>query len=655
MATHDASPYRSRKMDDVKESLFQISRHHGRPLISLLLDISRCLEPPECFLPRFLRHLECLRVDPNDNQSPTLLRVHVNAFKDRDYVALSYPWATAGRNGRYIVQNRNKDRKFASAVRDRVFRRAIQYMRRKDVKKLWIDKHCIPQKTDCNKTACRHRLCKRKKIGLKSMNWVFKLSEHPVALLDRPLRSRRDLRLLNGILKGSFVDDTTGGLRLSMRKSTQQVTDALRVLFKITSGDWWERAWPFQETYLAGIAMILLIQHPRAWEGQKRSYAIFDNIPGELCINAVDFFTQATRLCLAFRYSTPSMTEKERTLIRNILGKTARYTVLLKKSESMALKIIRSVLEKDIHNPWDRLSIAANCCGYPERLDVHKLRQGNCSLSLSMLAMCLLNGQILHNGLASYPPESTTLSGFLGAYFFNQFRPPRIQYSLTFNKGCRFVDVKLTKDGIVTRGHVWTLGKIIETATFGNKLPFIKYPRPNLKLWEQQRLAQLSHNLKKLSSATTLASQLEYFLYKGAVSSKLSWHEKYRLTVAREIARAIREGQTLRLGSSWDTDRGSPRYTAIFIWDNDRPNNLHKAAFAFTALQPKKTGFQGHDAVGTDRHVSLEVEMKIATGQNRGHTPRLYVKSWLLGLWFTECPEREVIFPWPPGLHNVRP
>ncbi|KAL7623278.1 hypothetical protein AAE478_006959 [Parahypoxylon ruwenzoriense] len=445
--------------------------------------------------------------------------------------------------------------------------------------------------------------------------------------------------LLNGILKGTFVDDRTGDLRLSMKKSDQQVKDALRMLGEITSGRWWERAFPFQENYLGGIAMILLISHPRTLKGQKQRHAIFNNIPDELCINAVDFFDQATRFCVAFRDSRPSAPE-EGIMIENILGKAERYRVLLKKSESMALRIIRNILEKDIHDPWDRLSIAANCCGYPDRLDVHELRQRNYSPSLSMLTMCLLNGQILHNGLASRPPASTTISGFLESYIFNEFRPPQTQYSLTFNKRCRFVAVKLTEAGIQTKGRLWKLGRFIETAKFSNRLPFIKNPKSGLKLWEQQRLAQLCSTLRN-SSQTTFASQFEDYLHNGVAGRKLSSLENYRLLMAREIARAIKEGPTLRLGSSWDSDGRSPRETAIFIWDNNRPKDLNKTAFAFTAFQPKKTGFEGYNAVDTDRHVSLEVEKGTATGQSKDYTPELYVKGWLLGLFFTGCPEKE--------------
>jgi hypothetical protein len=43
---------------------------------------------------------------------------------------------------------------------------------------------------------------------------------------------------------------------------------------------------------------------------------------------------------------------------------------------------------------------------------------------------------------------------------------PRIDRSLTFNKSCRFTHVKLNKRDIMTRGYLWKLGRIVQTADF---------------------------------------------------------------------------------------------------------------------------------------------------------------------------------------------
>ncbi|CAM1507982.1 Fc.00g048300.m01.CDS01 [Cosmosporella sp. VM-42] len=142
--------------------------------------------------------------------------------------------------------------------------------------------------------------------------------------------------------------------------------------------------------------MRLLIPHKSFLEEQKRSYGIgtYDKIYGELCINSVAFSYEATRLCLAFQ----PRTKKEIDAIRHILTTAGRYTVLLEEHESMTPTIISAIENREVKKPWDRLTIAANCCQYSIRLDVQKLHQQHHSLSLSILTMCLLNGEILYNG-----------------------------------------------------------------------------------------------------------------------------------------------------------------------------------------------------------------------------------------------------------------
>jgi hypothetical protein len=55
---------------------------------------------------------------------------------------------------------------------------------------------------------------------------------------------------------------------------------------------------------------------------------------------------------------------------------------------------------------WDIPAIAANCCGYVIRLNTKRLEQNGASLSLSILAQCLLNGEVLDNGRSTNPGAS---------------------------------------------------------------------------------------------------------------------------------------------------------------------------------------------------------------------------------------------------------
>ncbi|VTT78230.1 unnamed protein product [Fusarium fujikuroi] len=49
---------------------------------------------------------------------------------------------------------------------------------------------------------------------------------------------------------------------------------------------------------------------------------------------------------------------------------------------------------------------------------------------------------------------------------FEEFYAPEGECDLTFNKGCRFIDIKFTPKGIKTEGHLWKFSRIIDPVTF---------------------------------------------------------------------------------------------------------------------------------------------------------------------------------------------
>ncbi len=82
----------------------------------------------------------------------------------------------------------------------------------------------------------------------------------------------------------------------------------------------------------------------------------------------------------------------------------------------MSPTIFSDISRRGITEPADQLAIAANCCSYSMRLDTEVLKRGNKSLSLSMLALFLLNGEIIDNdcGAVKLPGAlSETTLGFL--------------------------------------------------------------------------------------------------------------------------------------------------------------------------------------------------------------------------------------------------
>ncbi|KAI0544138.1 hypothetical protein F4679DRAFT_58538 [Xylaria curta] len=631
-------------MDDSKKTLGQIALRCQEPIIASLLDIQQYEASQDDFL-EFLTGLECFFVNVKKR---TLYRGWINAFEETDYVALSYTWDPSPyedpSSKAYWIQNRRRTKMFRSPVRNCVFERIANYMQSEGVKLLWIDRHSIPQQT-CDQPTCGHRECRKKKAGLQCMDWVYKQSEHPVALLGRPLASRRELKLLSIILEGKLVNKSTraGQFELSRMGNGQLVTSALRLLYEITSDLWWQRAWTFQENYKGGTDMTLLIPHPLSWKLPRSGREIFGDVPGELCVNSRLFSDQATKLCLAFR-RTGHPTLRKREMIESVLSKAGRYTLLLHKSQTMSPTIISDVETRDVGNVWDRLAIVGNCCSYSVRMDIENLRRTGHSLSLSMLAMYLLNGEILDNGTSKeHAVSNITVSEFLKFQSFNKISSPQEQHSLTFNKGSRFFNVKLKKSGILTSGHLWELGRIIQTAGFRDRLPWVKHPRGYLSLSEQRHLTRLTQELKALPQGTILATHIANYLEEDAIRrAPFQIGENYMGMMMAEVSKAVEAGKTLRLGRL----HGSDECKAIFVWDGDE-----RTRFIFTSSWPKDSDPEGHEANDTDRHVSLEVELKSGTGQ---HQPHLYTKRWVSGIcFFVGCPRMDVVFPWPPALKNI--
>ncbi|KAI0384481.1 hypothetical protein F5Y04DRAFT_248425 [Hypomontagnella monticulosa] len=628
-------------MDDSKDHLLRISVRHRKSIVDLLLTIQEEHEQRADVLPKFLNELECFRISPSESGRVFLWRRWIKVSTEKDYIALSYTWNPSewedDAKGRYFIQKRDRSRFPPSPVRNCILDRITKYMDCTGVKLLWIDRHSIPQQTS------DERQRQRKAAALRSMDLVYKESRHPVALLGRPINLSRDLQLLQQVFTRKFAVGVSRRGGLQSTSGQMWMDDILKLLFEITSDLWWQRAWTFQENYKGGMNMKLLISHPDALETEKRDCGIFGNIPGEICVKSVELFEKATQFCLAFK-DRKQIGPRREEMIEQILAKAGRYRELLDKSRPMDPAIITDTEKRDVKEPWDRLSIVANCCDYPVRLDERCLQRRGCSLSLSMLAMCLLNGLILYNETTRDKSASKMcVSEFLETQCFWRFYSPSEVLSLTFNKGCRFINVELTQAGVRTEGHLWKLGPVIDTARFGD-------------LEEQQCLDQLCRELRsRFPPERELANCIEAYPREDVENNQYVFVEEHMSLMARTVAKAIEQKKKLRLGSLWEPRGRKHPCTAVFVWqDTDTETLPNKPRFVFTSSQPKEIGKGGYYVNDTDRHVSLEVRLK----ENRwnGGVPYLYTKRWILGLcFFAGCPRTKVTFPWPPALKDIKP
>lgn len=652
--------------DDKDQSLHELSLGHGASIISQLVDIgSEQNQQRHTKFRPFVSRLQCLRP-----QGRELRRTSINAFHEQQYVALSYTWEPSEYedpcNGRYRVEGWDVNRLKLSAVRNCVLDRVLSYMRYAKVQFLWIDAECIYQDTCDDVAACTsHRRCTQKRDALQAMDLVYRLSKHPVALLARPLQTEFELDLLTDILSGHLVDGDCN-FRLSRPTTVDKATEALWLLGEITRDIWWSRAWTFQENYHGGDRMRLLIRHDQSLERQKLRvrHGIFGEIPGELCVWSVAFSTEATRLCLALRGAGVELRPDDVRRIDDVLRAATRYTAVLHESSTMTPAVVTDIEARGLSKPWDRLAILANCCQYPVRLDCEALSKQYHSLSLSVLAMCLLNGEILDNNDSSLELVAPlTTSGFLKRKLFGAFSAPEDNpRRLSFNKGCRLTDVKLTVGGILTKGHLWKLSRVIDTSMFQKKLPWINNPSGRLKPNQRRRLLQLVYRLNELKHYP-LAGQMDEYLATDAKSNAKKAYtpftENYLHCMAAEIAAAIKACRKLRLGSIWCPTRRSAPYSAVFVWpDKDEDEDEDEAhpppAFVFTSAWFRDPGSKTYEANDIDRHVSLEVSLEEALDGTG--VPHLRVRRSLLGMCFFDgYPRTKVVFPWPRALQAVKP
>lgn len=527
-----------------------------------------------------------------------------------------------------------------SVVRDVVWRRAAAYMKYRQTSYVWLDSECIKQE-----------LIKERQKAMSEMDRLYNQGSHPVGMLARPVTEEKELHPLAQILQGKLVRKyhEYGDDRMCIRKGmTEQAREAIELLDRITSDRWWTRAWIYQENYHGGKRMFLLMPHATDLERPKAKYAaLFGDLKGELVIKSVDFYEASTVLCSAFKNSSQS--EDHMQAVDRIISRAGRYSKLLEGEDSMTPSIVRDVLKRDVSVHPDRTDIISNCCSYNVRLDRKALEQEKCSVSLAMLVLLLLNGEILH-----YDPHEDisstsrlTLSEFIYEYAFNRFNPPALKYGLTFNKGCRFGEVyRIDDDGVQTQGHLWRLCKT------GITIPgHVSKGRD----WVRKTLRDVQKHIREydwvedkdcideLSDKDQLALRLEGFLKTSSQTDKPA--TKYMWKMAEILADSLRQGETLRLGYLENSTR-NPRFsppTAIFVCP-DEIMRANDKVFVFTSFKEAVTG----SISDVDKHVSLQVGVN-----HTENLSRLYARTWMHGLWFwTEVPQK-VVFPLPRVLSQL--
>jgi hypothetical protein len=626
----------------------------GKSLVDKLIDIQKNHAETNEKSIQWVDDLKCLSVPDGRSNILEEKRVEEKDMKMmRDYIAVSYSckpmteYESAAKDPpEYKIVAKNGSRR-NNSVRNLVISRVLQYAEYAESSLFWIDQECVNQKSK-----------REKQMAMDSMDRVYNGSLFPVGLLSTIICDESHIDSLASLLGGELVEysrrDDCSVLVQDNKEEASGILDLLELLQK---DRWWQRAWIFQEEYLGGQRMELLIRHTQRLEAVKREmfarivskrrdHRRHKFIDGEICILASQFRQQATRFILALRDDRrASHAMRER--CGPLLACFGKYNVLYRETEAegsaMSWMIFADLAARIVGRPYDILPIAANSCDYAVRLDSQALaakKRPTHSVGLCALAMYLLNGEIIHNYKVNSESLTTvSASKYLENICFRKFDPPVGSRQLTWLKSCRLSNVELRQDGIHTEGHLWRVYDHFDISDWrGAKSTPMKPFKAGLEPHERDRLSQFAERLgraersgKNMVRDSQLPTLIKGYLRKDFTSKEPNTTKAYMDTMAGEIVRAIDDEaeQTLSLAVL----EGSDKAFAVFV--GDRPTNSH----IFTSWS---SGFDDDKRERT-RHVSLEVQLV----RDRA-PPLMRCTGWINGLTFWRGhKQQKAIFCWP--------
>jgi hypothetical protein len=599
----------------------------------------------------WVEKLKCLAIVPGTDKH--LCEI---PFPDRDsnslrnYVAVSYPCkpmrGESNDPGGYTIFSESRPER-KNKVRNIVIDRARRFAEHVGSSLLWIDQECVNQ---------RSKIDKQK--AMDAMDRVYNGSRYPVGLLWTELYDESHMSSLWSLLHENLTRynkrDGSSILVDCDSKKIENIMDLLELLWK---DQWWSRAWIFQEEYLGGQRMYLLVRHTQpledvkqrifaveAGQGFAQTYRPVTFFDGEICIPATRFREKATRFLLALSGRDESSRERCDFLLK-CFGK---YNVLYRDTafangKAMTSSVFADIEARKVGQPYDLIPIAANVCDYGVRLGSQALSDKKLpkhSVGLCALTMALANGELI-TGAARIRklPTSESTSAYLNYMLFDQFDPPDERGQLTWLKNCRLSKVGLRQDGIHTTGHLWHVHSVFDITRW--QLPPAPSDESELADFERDCLYKLAGRLRRAAAnpnndilETALPELLECYLkdlWIPAESKAFSAAQNYMKPMSTRIMRAIYEKEPKFL--SLATLEGSnDERCAIFVGD-------HSGSSVFTSW------FDGDDEDG--RHRTRHVSLKVAVNENAG-LQRLSIIEWVNGLTFWKGRrQKKAVFRWP--------
>lgn len=572
-----------------------------------------------------------------DNGPPIEL-VH---YHSDHYIAVSCPWAVPGHeaiSGRYAFSP--ADQPGILMPQDAILNRVLNFKvcnREFQNNPFWLDKLCISQDEG-----------DEKELAVHSMDLVYRNSRVTLGLLFLPITSLDQLRALRDLLTGRLAEDGEDGPALLV--GVDDVEPALQVIEWILQDDWWHRAWIFQEEFLTFRGLRLLI--PCALDRSSLAKEsggtdLFGSTTGEIEVSAIDFRTATTTLALAL---TRRGDEVDPERLAHILRFAGRYASLYRAGSlvgprfvvhAMSPSIFEDVGSRGVTIPSDILAIAANCCGYVARLNAKALDEARESLSVAILALFLMNGEILRFGSSE---------DILGKNIFDCLRgerlhvePPISTRELVLIKNCRLILKKMTTEGLVVRGAVSEVQTWVQVEVSDDEVnQYWERDNPEsfdrLNAGERRLLHTLARQLK--DGHKGLANLIEQFLSTVGTGKGLRhWsREHIQLIMSKAVCRAMARRQRLWLA------RPLHMHACFGIIVRDGLDEELVPTFTFTSLGETEYMDRGSKLARRSTKVaSLEVERPL------DEKDQIVPKKWINGLFF--YPHQNIqmhwTIPWP--------
>lgn len=552
-----------------------------------------------------------------------------NAVKSA--LAVSYTWVSSefedAEATRFYVVRRDQPCPQKCDVRDSILSRVVKYLNHSGARAFWIDRECINQIEGAEKD-----------LAMQSMDLIYRFGK-TLACLTHPISTTYQARLLSKLMKGKWIwrGETNGRIELKRYVRVWQAREMITLLEYILSDPWWNRSWTYQEEFCASIHMTLLMPHgPDVNKDKKWN---FGDVPGEIQLSAVEFRKRVTEFCLAQMRKRGERWQQDKTRCKKILSLAGEHQLINRyekehnkgyKTGALTWRVIDNLRRRKIENPWDILPIIANCCGYPARLDARKLQDSGYSLSAAVLALVILNGEVLHNTGASCLSADTDIFKLLNCLAFRNFGSMADVKEFTYLKRCRLVRPSICSTGILTEGCVWGLHRRISVpivrSTQSAEIEFGETELSNDEIKQLDALCRcICHNYPSLTNRIlNLMNRNE----NGERGDRLL----SMIIMARNVVRAIQEGKSLAIGS---LTNGRCLY-GIFVV-NDLPSHC------FTAWRPRVRS----RVLQADRYLEKNISLRVQFLGSKENTQRLKILEGVVGLcFFNKSDHRRVLLPW---------